>query len=222
MITARLTDLNYNEILMYLGYRGQQFGPELESQIRRCMDEVMKTAAPRLVYAVFPLDAQKMEAGGLVLEGQDMKALLKESSEVVFLGATVGAGVSAQIARVQVTDMASAIIMDSCASCAIENVCNNFEEDFRRETSERGLFLTDRFSPGYGDLPISLQPSLCAALNTQRRIGLTVTDNFLMIPQKSVTALMGISDKKQPKRKSGCEVCSMFLTCEFRKQGRTC
>ena len=46
----RLTELNYNEILMYLGHRGQEITPEVEGQIRRCMEEIARAAEPRLVY----------------------------------------------------------------------------------------------------------------------------------------------------------------------------
>ena len=51
----RLTQLNYNEILMYLGHRGRAIPPEVEDQIRRCMAQVMATAQPRLVYRRLPV-----------------------------------------------------------------------------------------------------------------------------------------------------------------------
>lgn len=224
MIQASLTELNFNEILMYLGYRGQELPPELEAQIRRCMDDVLKFSVPRLVYALVPVSFEegRVKAGTLALEGNDIAGLLKESEQAVLLAATVGTQVSSYILKMQVKDMGSAMIMDACASAAIENICNNFEEDIRKQAQEKGLFLTDRFSPGYGDLPLSLQKDFCTMLNTSRRIGLTVSDNFLMVPQKSVTAIMGIAKTPQPERKRGCEVCSMFKTCAFRKQGRTC
>ncbi len=118
--------------------------------------------------------------------------------------------------------MADAVIMDACASTAVENVCDNFEFDLRERLRVEGLTLSDRFSPGYGDLPLQCQPALCAALNTVRRIGLTVTPNLILVPRKSVTAILGISDRPQPLRKRGCAVCSLFQTCPYRKEGVTC
>ena len=224
MICAKLTELNYNEILKYLGFRGQEISKELEDQIRHCMEETKKCCVPRLVYAIVPLLKRdgKMQAGGLCLEGNDIEELLKECNLAVLLAATAGSEISSRIAQIQVRDKGSALIMDACASAAVENICNNFEAELKDELKADNLYLTDRFSPGYGDLPLSLQKDFCAGLNTQRRIGLTVTDNFLMIPQKSVTAIMGISGKPQPKRKSGCENCNMFERCAFRKEGTTC
>lgn len=229
MISAKLTDLNKNEILMYLGYRGQEIDSRLEDQIGRCMEEVRKYSVPRLVYALFPLEKQKItseeeifKAGDLILEGRDIKELLKECSEAVLLGVTLGARISSLISKMEVKDMGSALIMDSCASAAVENVCDNFEEELKSQLKEKGLFLTQRYSPGYGDLPLSLQRDFCRILDTSRRIGLTVTENFLMVPQKSVTAIMGIASKPQPERKKGCEGCSMFLSCPYRKDKKSC
>ena len=56
----------------------------------------------------------------------------------------------------------------------------------------RGLVPTRRYSPGYGDLPLSVQPALLDALDAGRRLGVTLTESLLMVPMKSVTAVVGI------------------------------
>ena len=83
-------------------------------------------------------------------------------------------------------------------------------------------FLTDRFSPGYGDLPLSLQPEICSALDAARRLGLHVTEHFLLNPSKSVTAVIGLSDRPQMARIRGCGHCAMYETCALRKGGKRC
>ena len=47
---VRLTELNENEILLYLGYRGQEYPAEVEVQIKRCEKEVLAAAVPRLIW----------------------------------------------------------------------------------------------------------------------------------------------------------------------------
>ncbi len=220
MIKARLTDLNYNEILMYLGHRGQDVTPEVDAQIKKCMDEIMTCAAPRLVYARMPV--KNGQICGFPMGGNDIRELLTPCKEAVLLAVTLGAKVEQVLMRREVTDMAEAVIMDSCASVAVENVCDHFEEDMRGELEKEGLYLTSRVSPGYGDLPLGLQQDMCRILNTSRRIGLTVTETSIMVPRKSVTAIMGIADTPQTLRKKGCEACNMFLTCQYRKRGITC
>ncbi len=246
MIKARMTDLNYNEILMYLGHRGQEVTPEVDAQIKKCMADVQRYAVPRLVYSRLPVKdgaivgfpaecaAQKpagAETAGDTAEadaasgaglGADIREILLPCREAVLLAVTLGAGMEQEILRREVTDMAEALILDACASVAAENVCDRFEESLRAELAEEGLYLTSRFSPGYGDFPIEYQRELCEVLNTARRIGLTVTDSCIMVPRKSVTAVMGIAEEPQELRKRGCEACSLFLHCTYRKRGINC
>ena len=56
-------------------------------------------------------------------------------------------------------------------------------------------FLTDRFSPGYGDFPMESSKDLVGLLDAGRRIGLTVSQSGILIPRKSVTAVLGVSDR---------------------------
>ncbi len=220
MIQARLTELNYNEILMYLGHCGQEITPAVDAQIKKCIGEIMECAAPRLVYARMPVECGQVR--GFPMGGDDIRQLLSPCCEAVLFAATLGAKVEQVLMRYEVTDMAEAVIMDACASVAVENVCDHFEDEMRGIAEDEGLFLTSRVSPGYGDLPLDLQGDMCRILNTSRRIGLTVTETSIMVPRKSVTAIMGIADAPQTLRKKGCEACDMFLTCQYRKNGITC
>ena len=217
---AKLTELNENEILLYLGYRGQEYSAEIKEQIRRCEKEVLATARPRLIWRRLAVSGSYFSA--LSLEGKDIWELLDGCTEAVLMAVTLGPEIDRLLARSSVSNMADAVVMDACASTAIENVANHFEEDLRKEVEEEGLYLSDRFSPGYGDLPLATQKQLCMALDTERKMGLSLSPSMMMIPRKSVTAILGISDKPKPLRKRGCEVCKLFQSCTYRKEGKTC
>ena len=219
-IQARLTKLNENEILMYLGYRGQEYTEDVREQMGRCEKEVLKTAVPRLVWRRFSIEDANFTA--LSLQGNDIWELLDGCKEAVLMAVTLGPEIDALLRKKSITDMADAVIMDACADTAIENVADHFEADLRKELKAEHLFLTDRFSPGYGDLPLSTQKKLCAVLDAERKIGLSLSPTFLMIPKKSVTAILGISDEEKPLRKRGCEVCARFQNCTYRKEGKHC
>lgn len=217
----RLTGINENEALLYLGYRGGEIPPEIRRDIARCQDLLLKTARPRIVWRQFDLLPDGTLSGtGFRPGGNDVKALLRDCRQVVLMGATLGTEVEALLMRTQIQNMADAVILDCCASSAIENVCDNFCADLQAELAP--AYLTDRFSPGYGDLPFSQQPDFCRILDMSRRIGVSLSPGGLMIPQKSVTALIGIADKPQKMRFRGCAYCNMFESCTFRKEGRTC
>lgn len=217
----RLTGIHEQEALLYLGYRGGTLPPDIHDTITRCEALLLKTARPRIVWRQFDLLPDGTFAGtDFRPEGNDVKALLRDCRQVVMFAATLGVEVEALLHRTQVRDMAEAVVLDCCASSAVENVCDNFCEDFRAEVSPQ--YLTDRFSPGYGDLPFAQQPDVCRILDISRRIGVNLSPSGLMIPQKSVTALMGIADVPQKKRFRGCAYCNLFEHCTYRKENRTC
>lgn len=77
-----------------------------------------------------------------------MPEILSGCQEAILLAVTLGPQIEQLLMRREVTDMADALIMDACASAAIENVCDHFEFDLREQLEREGKFLTDRFSPG--------------------------------------------------------------------------
>ena len=60
---------------------------------------------------------------------------------------------------------------------------------------------TWRFSPGYGDRPLSMQDDLLAAVEAGKRIGLATTQGHMLTPMKSVTAIIGLQDMTKELRK---------------------
>ena len=87
-----------------------------------------------------------------------------------------------------VSDRTLAICLDAAATAAIESSLDDLEKTLDGK-------LTSRFSCGYGDLPIQTQKEICQVLDTQRKIGVFVNETFMMSPQKSVTAIIGIKDE---------------------------
>lgn len=219
-----LKNINRNEVLKYLGYRGGKVDQKLEEDIKSCSEEIIKTARPKVTYKVFDFSHESFMFHGtnFIPGGNNIKELLKDCQKAVIMAATIGSEIENLIRRYEVKEIYRALILDSCASSAVENVCDNFQSDLEKRVNEQGLFLTDRFSPGYGDMPFEQQKDLCAILNTPKTIGVSLSASGIMIPRKSVTAIMGISDKKQEKRFKGCEYCSMFENCSFRKEGVVC
>lgn len=136
------------------------------------------------------------------------------------MAATLSGQADQLIHRVGISDMTRSLAMDALASAGIEQVCNRAEECFREQLPE--VYFTWRFSPGYGDLPLALQPEILQLLDAQKRLGLTVTPEHILIPRKSVTAIIGLADHPLKKGARGCATCRMRETCMFRKGGTHC
>ena len=76
--------------------------------------------------------------------------------------------------------MARAVVLDSFASVAVEQVCQKVDEILAEKYS--GKYMTFRFSPGYGDYPIEMQKEYLRILDAPRKIGLTTGDSCLLVP----------------------------------------
>ena len=138
----------------------------------------------------------------------------------MLLAATLGAGSERMLLKAQAKSGAEAVLLDAVLSAAIEAVCDAQEAALRDSLAAHGLYLTDRFSPGYGDMPLAQTREICAVLAADKTIGLTVSQSGIMIPRKSVTAIMGVSRAPVSRRPSGCAACSMRGRCALSKEQR--
>lgn len=210
------------EALRYLGAAHPD--PELRRQTEALADELAATLQPRYVWTACPLtqagDRFRLEGTAVELSGSTARRMLNGCRQAALLACTLGARFDAMLRTAQARDMARAVLLDALGSAFVEAGCDAAQEEIAARFP--GLYLTDRFSPGYGDLPLSVQPALCAALDGGRRLGLTVTERLLLNPMKSVTAVIGLSDTPQPARVRGCRFCAMAGSCQYRKEGTTC
>lgn len=216
----RLDTISKAEAARYMGVRGVP--DEKTAEILNKYEPIVRERLrPAFVYRETAVhidgDGVRFDGVNAVFTGNDIKKHLAGCERAVLLAATVSAEADKLIRQTSVVGMAEALAVDCLCSSAIEQVCDKAEKEIFSANPVK--FRTWRFSPGYGDLPISLQKDLILALNAHRRIGLTVTDNFLLIPSKSVTAIVGISDNPIEKGKKGCDVCSMRDTCGVRLNG---
>ena len=216
-------ELNVSEALRYLGVRGAP-DPALLSQLSTAADRLARAAPPRWVWRAYPRafgpEGPALEGAGLALPGEMAARMLGGCAQAAVLICTLGAAFEALLRAEQARGMARAALLDACGSAWVEAGC----DEAQAEISARfpGLHPTDRFSPGYGDLPLSLQRDICGALDAPRRLGGQVTDSLLLNPSKTVTAVIGLSDRPQPARIRGCAYCDLRENCQYRKGGTTC
>ena len=218
--------LNREEILRYLGYKDSGVTERMEQLLNRCEAETLKILQSKYIYRRFPVekgsDGIRIPGTALVLFGNDIQEHLKNCNEIFLLGATAGVELDKRIRRYMVTEPDVGVVMDSCGIQAVEQIADLAEKEMEQEVSAEGCHLTWRFSPGDGDLPLETQRELVRVLDTHRKIGVSLTESCLMVPSKSVTAILGISNTKRDVRKNKCNFCNNRERCAFRKRGTRC
>ena len=202
----------------YFGARGTPDESTM-ALLEKCAVPLLAAATPRAIWLEADVDALA-EAG--ILRGGDVMKHLEGCPQALLLAVTLGPAVDAQIRRAGVGDIAAGVASDALGSALAEQAAEAAEAELRQWAAKEGKYLTGRFSPGYGDWDIAVQPLVANALDTVRRAGLCVTDTNLMTPRKSVTALMGVSDHPVKGKLAGCGHCVLRTRCEYRKRGKTC
>ncbi len=215
-----MIEAEYSEILRYLGYKsGQVPVNDVEQRIHGCALKLREVIEPRSVYRKFPLThlgAEELDIDGLNIQSSQLARNLKGCEAVFLMAATLGVGVDRQIARASALRMSDAVIYQAAAAAYIEACCDEVNDNIRREAGEEGLYCRPRFSPGYGDFLVEHQRDFVRLLDTHRKIGLSVTESCLLVPVKSVTAVIGVSKDPQPCHRKGCEECGK-TDCAFRR-----
>lgn len=222
-----LIEINKNEVLRYLEYKGQDISDNLDETIDKCIETTKDKINPRYTLRVYPISRTnekevKIEGTNLVIKSKDINNLLKDCDSCAIIATTLGIEIEKEIRKNSYSQLTKSIIMDACATTAIEELCDIVQENLRKELNKDGKYITNRYSPGYGDLPLEVNKDVMNVLNSSKEIGLTITEKGIMLPRKSVTAIIGISKNKVSNTKKSCLNCSNYNDCKFRKGDEVC
>lgn len=181
-------DVNRKEILHYLG-RGQ-ITKELESLIDECLLEVWDKLSYRVCYTVLPISLcdDAVCFGEVKAESKDLLKNLCGCDFAVIFASTVGIEIDRLIKRYAVISPAKSVIFQAIGAERVEALCDEFCRELEAEFGK----LRPRFSPGYGDFSLSFQREIFKLLEPDKRIGISLGENLLMMPSKSVTAVVGL------------------------------
>lgn len=154
---------------------------ELSKRIDKVEAELLKVARPKEVHKL-------IKVKDLPFESADLNRVLGDAEECYLFAATLGHEVDLLIRRYSITSPADLLILQASAATMIEAYIDECEVKIKGEGEE----LCTRFSPGYGDLPLSVQPKFLEMVDAGKQLGISLTDAYLMIPSKSVTAIIGV------------------------------
>ncbi len=219
-----IDSVNIAEALRYMGHKGTEVTENMKEVICKCEKKLLEGIKPDFTFRCFDIcideDGVLIEGTPFVLKGNDIKNHLLECQKVVLMCATLGISSDKLMRQLSVSDVTENFITDALASALIEQVCDNAEREIKNKFPD--WFMTWRFSPGYGDFPIEQQSDFLSVTEASKRIGVYLSEGGMMIPSKSVTAVIGLSKNKIKQSKLGCASCNMAGRCEFRKRGEHC
>lgn len=156
-----------------------------------------------------------LSIAGMKIQSRSLCRNLRDCKSAYLMAATLGIGPDRLIARASVAKMSRAVILQAAAAAMIEAWCDEVNQKIIKEAEDQGLYCRPRFSPGYGDFSLEYQKDFAQILRIQKEIGVSLTQSLLMMPSKSVTAVIGLSPVKKECALHGCEVCLKAEECSF-------
>ena len=183
-------------VLLRLGYRSATQVPEKTSRLLDgVLDEARPLITPRAVCSVQTIE--RPEGGGLVIGGtlrtgsRSLATRLEGCGRALLFAATIGPALEEWVRRLNdAGEITRALLGDACGSSAAIALGTALEFAVTREFRDLGLEPTKRYAPGYGDWDLESQAPLMALVDGTR-IGITLTDDFLMLPGKSISGVIG-------------------------------
>lgn len=183
----------------------------IDKQTRQLAEQALSTlqaeATPKSTWKIVPLSNQPHELllDGVPLAGNDIQQHLHGCEAAVVMAATLSLTAERVLRRIAAEDMALALVADAVAAAMVEMLCEDTEKEIRSKVPYP--YITARFSPGYGDFPLHTQPLLLHLSDATRILGITATPQHILIPQKSVTAILGCSH--QPVHDARKAICGI-------------
>ena len=183
------------EILRYAGVR--QSTPVIEETLQDCLRRSEGQFAGAACYAVYPVQVrgETVDLGFVTVPSRNLAKALAGCDRAAVFAATAGMAVDRLIRAAELTDLAGALLLQAIGTAQIERICDTLCGELAEQFAAEGCRTRPRFSPGYGDLPLTMQTDLFTALNVTKHIGVTLTEALLMVPSKSVTAIVGIGQE---------------------------
>ena len=174
--------------------------PQLENIMVEMERELLSIATPRKIAKLYEVehldDSYIIKGTDIVLKSNDINRLFNNVDVIAMECITLGIAVDKRIDYYSRTSVMRMIALDALANVYVEQMANELSKELQADNTDK--YMTVRYSPGYGDLPLLLQPQLISELNATKRAGVIVNANNLMIPLKTITAFQGFGDKPQP------------------------
>ncbi len=208
----RLDSIADDKIRRYFGYDDEHQPSERTVAL---MDDAKAwlgaNANPRGVYGVFPCalsDERTVVIGPELFESRVFRMHLEGARACAVMAVTMGPEVDAHIKAVMDEgNMAYGYVLNGMAAASTDCAADAVESVIRRDLLDGGYCaaladgeedciqpgwkLTLRYSPGYADFILENQRAIFDLLKPER-VGMKLTASYLMIPMKSITAIIGI------------------------------
>lgn len=159
------------------------------TQIEDCLKTLKSNVSCKYIYTKVPIKKENsiFDLGFGEFQSKSLEKNLEGCTEAFVFLTTLGFECDRLLNKLSLISPSQHFVCDGLSSSMAEAVC-----DIAEQKIKGSHICKPRFSPGYGDLPLEVQPKLLEMLNAQKLAGVTINNSYLMSPAKTITCIMGI------------------------------
>jgi hypothetical protein len=185
----------------------------LTDTIGRLIEVCLDICSPAACYTFFqdpvfvPGNGQMSVQGITFFPGKMVASALKKSDRIAFFIVTAGERVELHSKKlIREGCSLEGLIADLIGSEIAEEAAEKVHQRIGSEMAARGLRITNRYSPGYCNWPVSDQQSLFGLMGGNC-CGVKLTKSSLMLPIKSISGIVGAGEHVR-NRGYACAKCT--------------
>ena len=200
MINIANIKISYEKVLARLGYSKNRtvLNEKTAVLIKETVEAAQKLINPKAVVAFENITIDGifiLFENGYKIESRDTAKLLDGCFKAYGIAVTIGNALeNKRNSFLSEKETLKGLIFDAAGSVAAEEAITAADAQIKAREEQNGNTATKRFSPGYGDWELENQKEFLNWLGASH-IGITLTPAHLMLPEKSVSALIGIKNK---------------------------
>jgi hypothetical protein len=205
-------DIDRQHVLNHIGYgNGRTPSARIESLIGEYTDNICHLIEPSYSYVIRGIKsvrgARVFIEGSVTFRSNVIAQLLEQCQKVAVFVLTIGGRLEEVVHQLAEDGlMVQAAVLDAIGSDAAETLADVVQDIIDKEAEAEGLGISQRFSPGYCDWRVSQQKMVFRAMNGDSA-GVRLTDGCLMVPQKSISGIIGIGPRDEVESYNPCKTC---------------
>ncbi|WP_378956904.1 methionine synthase [Pelosinus sp. sgz500959] len=189
-----LKPLNLSEIKRYSGL--DQYAEFPSELIDQACTESYLLVQPQATWQIYDYDANTATIMGsppLTLHAPKIINYLSQAIQIAVIGLTIGPKLEQKVSNYFSNgEYTSGLLLDAAGTTAVEVAADQVCDFIKNQAMRQGYLTLPRFSPGYGGWDITVQPLILDLANGDA-INLKVTESCMLLPRKSITAVIGIT-----------------------------
>ena len=207
-------------VLRTIGYpKARQVAAPVKEALPRLIKTAGALAVPVALYGIYNLQSVSKDAvaiaKGPAFSGSRVAAAIQNADRALLFVLTLGKEISKLSQDLAKNDPFEAFLLDSIASVMAEALADKFQNEMENNLKGKGLWGGLRFSPGYCDWPFVENRALLHFIDSEK-IHVTVTEGGMMVPEKTISGMMGLGPDKEKVKINPCIICKQS-DCNHRR-----